>query len=517
MKIKNMLMAAAAIFTMGFVASCDNDYEPTLLSSVQVSSSFVSLEAAGSSASIKLTSASEWYFELSKADSAWLTVTPGNGKGNAEVTFSAEASTTTHSTTILLHCGKDVQRINVLQQCAKVELPISSCATAMSGEEGTSYRVKGAVTKIASDVYGNMYLNDGSGVEAYIYGTLDAKGAEKNFASLGIEVGDVVTVEGPLAIYNGTYELKNVTVINIEKSLIKCDSLSVDTVPVEGGSFVAYLTNKGDGITVNIPEDAKSWLAVTGISTSGTSAEVTFQATANEGGDRETTLSFTTTQKGKTYTSQAVIAQKGSVVAVTCAKFNALSDGIAQYTVHGVITKIANDLYGNIYINDGTGEVYVYGVLDANGATKNFASLGLKVGDEVVLQSVKTSYNGAAQMKNAVVVETVAHETKTVAELKELADDKDTYYYVSGVVCHAEEASAKFDLQTYGNFGLKDETGTIYVYGVADALDGVTKNFAATGVKEGDTITILAYKTSYNGTNELVGKFIKNEPAKVEE
>ena len=126
---------------------------------------------------------------------------------------------------------------------------------------------------------------------------------------------------------------------------------------------------------------------------------------------------------------------------------------------------------------------------------------------------MKTSYKGTAQMKNATLVSAVAHDVKTVAELKALADDKDTYYLVTGTVCHAEEASAKFDLEQYGNFGLKDETGTIYVYGVADALDGKTKNFAATGVKEGDKITILAYKTSYKDTIELVGKFIKKESA----
>ena len=54
--------------------------------------------------------------------------------------------------------------------------------------------------------------------------------SEKNFLSLGIEVGDIVTVEGPKTTYNGTVELVNVTVINIEKSLIKVDSLMVDGV-----------------------------------------------------------------------------------------------------------------------------------------------------------------------------------------------------------------------------------------------------------------------------------------------
>ena len=63
-------------------------------------------------------------------------------------------------------------------------------------------------------MYGNWYLTDETGT-IYIYGTLDAKGNEKNFLSLGIEVGDIVTVEGPKTLYGTTDELVNVTVVSL--------------------------------------------------------------------------------------------------------------------------------------------------------------------------------------------------------------------------------------------------------------------------------------------------------------
>mgnify|MGYP000063794915 CR=1 FL=1 len=50
------------------------------------------------------------------------------------------------------------------------------------------------------------------------------------------------------------------------------------------------------------------------------------------------------------------------------------------------MTAIANTTYGNLYLNDGTGEIYIYGTLDASGAEKNFLSLGIEVGDEITVQ-----------------------------------------------------------------------------------------------------------------------------------
>jgi hypothetical protein len=146
----------------------------------------------------------------------------------------------------------------------------------MSGTDGKNYRVTGRVTKIAGLEYGNWYLDDGSfdfstteknkdGV--YIYGTLDKKGKSGKVNPIdgadgwGFEVGDVVTVEGPLTIYNGnTYELVNVTVIKIEKALLKVMTAE-PTIEVEGGSFDVTVAYKGNGAFFEIADEAKSWLS----------------------------------------------------------------------------------------------------------------------------------------------------------------------------------------------------------------------------------------------------------------
>jgi hypothetical protein len=104
-------------------------------------------------------------------------------------------------------------------------------------------------------------------------------------------------------------------------------------------------------------------------------------------------------------------------------------------------------------------------------------------------------------------------ETVSIADFRSKADDKTTYYLISGTVGKSTETGAKFDLDTYGNFALTDATGSVYIYGVSTGWNGVTKQFGTLGVKEGDTLTILAYKTSYKGTIEGVGIFLSNKSA----
>lgn len=507
MKLKHIIPTFLVLLAV--LTGCD-EFKPSYLDDIKVSSSYIALPDTGGDAEIKVTAIDSW--KISSAIPSWLTIsdTIGNA-GETTVRFNAKKTLDGRSADLTISCAGATQHIKVIQGVSAVANVTCAEIFAKKDDNGKTYRVTGVVNSIVeSATYGNFYIEDGtSDTLLYIYGT-KYQGNTKQGAllKLGIEVGDEVVVEGPKDTYNGVVELKDVDVIEVRKSLIKIKCLTVgnDTINklgIEGGDIVAHLSCKGDGVYADIPADAKDWLSIAAV-TGGANPTVVFHATPNEGGERSTAITIKTTKDGKEYTSTATIIQTGSIKEVTCAQFNALEDGTAQYKVSGIITKIASTERGNLYINDGTGEVYVYGITD-------WKTADLKVGDQVTLQSVKTSYKGAAQMKDAIVVEKIAHEVKTAAELQELPDNKTTYYLVTGEVFHMEGDNIKFDLQTYGNFGLRDATGEIYVYGVADGLNGVTKNFAATGIKEGDTITILAYKTSYKGLNQIVGKFIKKE------
>ena len=278
------LAVVAAVFT-----ACSDDNDPTYFDEIRVSQSYVSLNTNGGSTSIDIKANGSW--TVSEVPE-WLTVSPASGTGNGTITFSADAGEG-RTAEVLITCEGKTQRINIIQGIATVSN--ATCAEVLAGPDSKTYRVTGTVTKIVNTTYGNWYLNDGTG-EVYIYGTLDSKGGTKNFLSWGLEVGDQVTVEGPKTTYNGTVELVDVTVVKIEKSLIKCDSLTVngvksDELPLEGGEIVAHLTCKGTGVAVDIPAEAKSWLGVVA-STVGENPTVTFRAMPNAGGDRSTTVHF---------------------------------------------------------------------------------------------------------------------------------------------------------------------------------------------------------------------------------
>ena len=73
-----------------------------------------------------------------------------------------------------------------------------------------------------------------------------------------------------------------------------------------------------------------------------------------------------------------------------------------KYYVTGTVKEIKNETYGNLYITDGTNDLYVYGTYDATGANR-FDAMETKpaVGDTITVYGVLGKYNDAAQMKNA--------------------------------------------------------------------------------------------------------------------
>ena len=494
MKLRNIFTMLAASLAFAFVG-CQE--EERFLDEVKVSQSYIAIDAAGGSVEVTVDATDAW--EITDIPE-WLTVTPASGAaGQTTVTFSAAKAESTNEALVYLNCAGAQQIFSVLQMTEKVELPISSCLDVINGVDGVTYRVKGTVTSIANTTYGNWYLQDETG-SVYIYGTL-YEGAEKQFEKLGLEVGDIVTCEGPRKDYSGTIELVNVTVIEIEKSLIKIDEVSPEegVLPLEGGEFTVSLTCKGEGVSVVIPEDAQSWLAVKSVTATSSSAVVTFAAAENMGGAREAELSFVTKSKGVEYMAVTTLSQEGSILEVSVADFLAAAEGTALYKLTGKVEKLQAGDYGNFNLVDATGSVYVYG-LTATPVAKNdksFPTLGIKEGDVVTLIGTRASYNGTAQVGGpAYYVSHIGHTESTVANFLAQEKSKEKWYKLTGTI----ESIVK---EEYGNFYLKDETGTVYVYGLTVApVAKNDKSFTKLGLKVGDKVTIVGTRDRYDAASD---------------
>ena len=484
MKLNRLFLTLAAIAATA--VSCVKD-ELAQLDEVQVSQSYIALPTEGGSIDVTVTATDSW--EITGIPE-WLTVAPASGvAGKTVVTFSAEATSATNESVLKLLCSGKTQLLTVLQMAEKIELPISTCAEVNAAEDGPTFKIKGTITAIENTTYGNMYVTDETG-SVYIYGTL-YEGAEKQFSKYGVEVGDIVVVEGPRGSYKGSPQLVNATILAIEKSLIKVESVDPETaeLPIEGGILTVTLTAKGDGVEVVIPEENKSWISVSGMNVSGTSAVVSFNIAENAGGDRSSELSFKTTKSGKEYTAVTSFSQKGAIIEATAAEINAAADGDTQYRITGYVSKVANTQYGNLYIRDHSGEVFVYG-------TNDFANTGIEEGDIITVVGPKTSHNGP-QMKNVTLENRIDVKDIDLASFKALADDSETWYRISGTVAESTEPNTKLDLETYGNLALTDGTNEVYVYGVVPGWGGASKLFGTLGVKLGDKLTIVCHKASF--------------------
>lgn len=489
------------------------------LSGIQVSGSYLSIDVNGGTANLDITTNAAWQIDAASVP-AWLTVNPMSGSaGASKITFSANATKSTNAAEVRLVSEGKTQMINVIQFAAKGEVKVLSVAEALAliktidKGDGQSYNldgeycVKGIVSKIdeISTSYGNatFYLSDDgkheNWLEVYrgfwLNNTKFTKGDE--FA-----VGDELTIMGQLMSYKGTPETVQNTayVVAIEKSLISVASIDPEdaTIPAEGGSVTVTLTNKGNGLYVEMPEEA-AWLSIGALAGN----TVTFKAAANDGGDRDAAIVIKTTDGKKDYSTQVAITQKGAIVEASVADFLAAEVGNTQYRITGVVMEeYASDKNGeSFYIQDWSGKTLVYRV-------NSYKASGAKVGDIVTVVGKRGEYKGNAQLVNGVFEELKFAVTPcTIEEFLAKPNSKTDYYMVTGTISSLKGSNGKDN--DYGNLYLTDGTNELYVYGcypgygaTGDARKFFIKN---NGIQVGNKLTMIGYKDTYNDLIELCG------------
>lgn len=487
MNYKFLFTAVVALMSMMFVSCSDDD--ATFLNEIRVSQSYVAIDKNGGEVSIDIAATDSWSIDEAKIPE-WLEVSPLSGEaGNGKITFKAAAYNGGRDCELIINCAGKAQHINVIQGLKEVEN--ATCAQVIAGPDSKTYRVTGTCTGIYNTTYGNWYLTDETGTIT-IYGTLDKNGKKQNFLSLGIEVGDIVTVEGPKKTYGTTIELVDVTVVKIVKSLIKVvETDPADaTAPLEGGEVKFNLECKGNGVSVEIPENAKEWLSIVRIS-GGATPEVVFKAAPNAGGDRSAEITFKTYDaKGVEYTAVATLNQKGAIIAASVAQFKAAEVGNNQYRLTGVVTQL--DAKGNPYIRDYSDmePVLVY-------RPEGFTG---KVGDIITVVGKRAEYKGVAQVGNGVVEDIKSVTEVSIADFLAKEDNSNVYYMVTGTVDEIKNA-------IYGNMNISADGSTLYLYGTHPgwgATGDAAKNFLATiGLAVGDKITVIGAKSTYKGDVQM--------------
>lgn len=450
-----MILASALMFV-----SCVDEMATDSFDNIKLDKTMLVLPVTGGTVELNVTADEAWSFDtlytkdvwpnvitrkkndageyyVSAVEKSWLSVDKLAGEaGETVLKFSADSVAGGREIELCIKAGKNSQFVKVRQ--GSLEAESATCADVIAGPDGKTYRVKGVCTGIANTTYGNWYLNDGTG-EVYVYGTLDKDGKTKNYESWGMEIGDVVEVEGPKLTYGTTIELVDVTVISIQKSLVKVIT-EEKTFEKEGGEFEVKVAYKGDGLYPVVADTCKTWVSLVGVkSYSGTptkiepnpadTAIVTFSLAPfdEKAAPRKGFLTFTSAS-GKNSTDVVYnITQKGNIPDVL-----PIAEAVKEEYVYIEGTVMALCTRGYV-LGDETGSILIYYGSEYEG--------GHEIGDKMGVLGPMSVYNFASQ------IQTIDFEQKLSEEPEEVTYPDAVVYDGAKVNALMESLADKTDVK----------------------------------------------------------------------
>ena len=414
MKLRNYILSILA--GAALAAGCAQEQVISSIAEFKPEMSYIGLPLEGGIVTTPVTATASWSFDTS-AIPEWLTVSPTSGGAEVEhIVFAADPNTgnSERSANLVVSVAGKQQRFTVIQAGpGEVEAPLSTIAQVMAGNDGETFRIRGTVTSIANTNYGNLYVTDDTGTIS-IYGLFNAKGQYPKdaggWATFGVEVGDVITVQGPRTLYNGTtLELVDATLIDVEKSLIEVNPSEV-SVGSDAGTFTVSVTSKANGMAV-LPSE--SWVRVTDIAAGEKDAVVySFAYDANTTtASRTATIQFKAANSSKavTVTQEGVPPTGQSITEIV-----ALPDNSGVETLESTVA--AKTTKGFV-LSDGATAIYVYD----NGANP------VEIGDVLKVLATKTTYNGVPELATVTSVEKTGTASVDYPAAKDVTADAATY------------------------------------------------------------------------------------------
>lgn len=451
------VLLSAVVLIAGFAASCTDPepngghYEGTPTISVTPASVTVPL-AGGTTEAVTVTTPAEWTLTI---DTEGVVASATSGTGDGVVTFDVPAADAMRTIKVTFTATGYVSGFPITK---KASISISQSDTEIPSVDGAfvySDNCGSAVSKVDGywpyvDKYEGWAPTGGEGFDQSGVTYTGKNASVRNSGKTWAPVGATYATDAPYAYLqakndsefvinniNITSGVKNYTfsftAFNQYASLIASPYTPVVTplesgknltveVSVDGQNWgaVAFTTMPDGNWTYAIapftlPADAdKLFVRFSGYKADTTtplpSTEYQYQAALRfddfrlvEGGEGPV-VDFNNAAGGggNTEPSEAVVA--------TVEQFLAAAEDDTLYELTGVISNVTNTTYGNFDLTDATGTVLIYGLCGPNGEQKYWAASGAKAGDTITVRTVRSSYNGTAQGKNAIFVSLVPGE-----------------------------------------------------------------------------------------------------------
>ena len=413
--------------TLGFVACEDKDNDVVANPTVEVSTKSLNFAMEEGSQDVDITANSDWKVEV---DVDWVTVTPANGTGDAKITVAVAMNDTgaareTTVKVIALHktYGNWETKKIALKQSASNDTPVTEellYSDNFDGEEATKEYGSGTSWPYI-DQFPQFANPEGPAAENVTY---SGSGVSVRANSTSNSSYSDYAGSGSNNIFFGGGAYFQVNDIALDAAQLNYKmTFGSEKYTQDGDS-----TFKPEEFIVSISKNGTEWapLEYTYAGTEpGRWNVATVDFTLAAGTDklyikfeakvasvyRLDDVKFYVGNGGQTVDLDNIEApQPSEATKVTIAEFLNAAEDSTIYELTGKITNVTNTTYGNFYINDGTGEVLIYGLCSPTGEQKYWAESGAKVGDTITVQTVRTSYNGTPQGKNAIFVSLVPGE-----------------------------------------------------------------------------------------------------------
>ena len=538
MKLQNLLLT---IFAVGaLLVGCKKEEEEPALPSLTVGQTELSFEQGGGSGSITVTSNRPWTIST---DADWLAFSPSSGTAqDAPVTVSVTAlanNSTDRTSSFKVKTDFDFRTVTVSQKGSKGEDP--NVTPSGKGTASDPYNVAASLEKAKSlQAYNNGDdLSSSNSAEIYTTGKVVSVDIDPSYGNATyyisadgtstvqlmvyrgryyggdpftgkdqLKVGDEVVVNGTIVNFKGdTPEFttgSKIVSINGETSAPAIDYTKFELKTVEEfigkaakGEFFRLkgkvsrfnaqccsfdLTDDSGTIHVYSVTNKDEW--VSKISNGGTVELAGMYEYYEKNSQHEVVnaqiLSF---EEGQAEDYNAAEPK-------TVAEFIAAAKKTTYFKLTGTVSKF-NAQYCSFDLTDDSGTIYVYSV-----ANKDEWSSKISNGGTVTLAG-KYDYYASKEQHEVIEAQILSFEAgsqgdysnaeaKTVAEFIAAAN-KETYFKLTGTV-------SKFNAQ-YCSFDITDESGSIYVYSVANKADWSSK------ISNDGTVT-LAGKYDYYATKE---------------
>ena len=508
----NKIIAAIALPLMALFTSCEQDLE--VASKVSTDKSVYAVEANGGEVTVKLLAPQDWTATVSPASSLdeveGITVEPASGNGSSqivEVTVKVPENKGYNRKANVSFVGETISGAITIAQVGEKGERLLECSIAeflkKPVDASVYYVLTGVVANsVNPDTYSNFDLVDPkTGDKVLIYGLAKKEDVSNQkiglLKELGIEEGDQITIASTRGAYNGTPQGMKSYYISHKKSEAPMIKLGMSEVTAA----------KGSDFDLAVSSNMVTWTL---------SSNVSWLTFAPATGDKSTTVKVSVAEDGEGTEGVITLAAEGlesvnckvtrtDIKDVTIAEFLEAPVGDKPYRIVAKIESIVNDQFGNLYAEDATGRVYVYGLTATKQAKndKSFPTLGLRAGDIITIVGTRGQYAGAKvedqkeQVSGAYLEASCKSTDVTITEFltKEVASKylESPYYRLTGVIKEVVK-------EEYGNFYFKEESSEtfVYVYGLTKApVAKNDKSFAALGLKVGDKVTLVGQRGQY--------------------